>query len=149
MLLGHCGNCLALDGCYFIDSKRPENPLHQHCHCNLLNVSEYQVKSIGSAECPIEKFTKYIFAEGSLSKGKKDLFENFGFSISDADYLKKLYETQALEKYISGDYELNVLDNFGQRINIKIVLNGNEINTGWMVEPNGKIRNTTPFGGWI
>lgn len=42
-----------------------------------------------------------------------------------------------------------MLDNFGQRINIKIVLNGNEINTGWMVEPNGKIRNTTPFGGWI
>lgn len=32
--------------------------------------------------------------------------------------------------------------------NIEIV-NGQDFYSGWLVCPNGYIKNTTPFGGWI
>ena len=39
---------------------------------------------------------------------------------------------------------MNVLDDL-----IKIDENGIVSYTGWMLYPEGKIKNTTPFGGWI
>lgn len=41
------------------------------------------------------------------------------------------------------------LDIMGQRIAIETTLNGISFYSGWIVEPNGVIRNTTPFGGWL
>ena len=37
----------------------------------------------------------------------------------------------------------------GQRLAIPVTLFGKSFYTGWMLEPEGKIRNTTPFGGWV
>ena len=67
--------------------------------------------------------------------------------------LQRVFEKQAIEKYIQGQYELGKLDEQGQRINIRIRLerkNNDEMGSfisGWMVYPNGKIRLVTPYGG--
>ena len=96
------------------------------------------------------KFTNYIFKEGN---SKKALFESWGYSIIDSQYLKKEIESQAKIAYATGDYILGRLDAFGQRISVQIVLqrpnNKGEVTflSGWMVYPNGKILLTTPYGG--
>lgn len=67
--------------------------------------------------------------------------------------LQRVFEKQAIEKYIQGQYELGKLDEQDQRINIRIRLerkNNDEtvsFISGWMVYPNGKIRLVTPYGG--
>ena len=38
---------------------------------------------------------------------------------------------------------------YGQRLAIRVNIAGKSFYTGWLLEPEGKIRNTTPFGGWI
>ena len=92
----------------------------------------------------------YIFAAGN---SKKQLFEFWGYSIIDSEYLQQEFIRQAQLSYSVGDYELGLLNEYGQRINITITLkrkNKNEYVTfqsGWMAYPNGKIVLTTPFGG--
>ena len=82
---------------------------------------------------------------------KQALFKKMGFTIEDAEYLKAEYEKQALEKYCNGEYTLDKLNEYGQRITIPIYLTKNGaatiIITGWMVRKDGLITNTTPFSG--
>lgn len=143
----HCAMCLNLNGCCFVVDKCPPQPLHPNCHCQTVNISSI----IAQAQCPIEKFTKYTFVP-SLIDDKKQLFELWGYDIMDSEYLKQEFERQAKLAYSVGDYELGLLDDFGQRINIKTTLkkkNKNEyitFSSGWMVYPNGKISLTTPYG---
>ena len=67
--------------------------------------------------------------------------------------LKEEIEKQGLEKYKNGDYKLGFLNEYGQRISIRVELprkNGDgtiSFITGWMVRPNGHIQLNTPFGG--
>lgn len=136
-----------MNGCCFAEDKCPESPLHENCHCKAERIG----RVIVTAECPIDKFTGYVFNE-LQNKGKKHIFEKRGFSIVDSTRLKKELERQAYNSYISGDYVLNKLDDFGQRINIEITLkcpNGETIKfiSGWLVYPNGKIINATPCRG--
>lgn len=126
----------------------PKQPLHHSCHCTLKSLTKEDVRSFAKAICPIEKFTEYVFHSDEKSKGKKQLFESWGYSINDSNLLKLEFERQALNKYLSGQYELHDLDWNGQRLSIKIELNGRSFKTGWILEPDGTIRNTTPFGGW-
>ena len=60
-------------------------------------------------------------------------------------------ETACIEiiNYLVGNYLLKNLDSNGQRLAIPVILAGKTFYTGWMLEPEGKIRNTTPFGGWV
>ena len=75
-----------------------------------------------------------------------------GYSIMDSQYLQQEFIKQAKLASSVGDYELGLLNEYGQRISIEIRLkkkNKNEYTTfvsGWMVYPNGKIILTTPFG---
>lgn len=98
----------------------------------------------------IVQWTIYIFANGN---SKKDLFESWGYSIIDSEYLQQEFIKQAKLVYSVGDYELGLLNDFGQRIKIEITLkkkNKKEYVTfvsGWMVYPDGKIILTTPYGG--
>ena len=147
--LGHCLNCTALDGCYLLDNDRPEQPLHEYCHCKKNDVSFAIVKSKSNAECAIEKFTEYVFKNNKDSKGKNKIFYDLGYSIKDSEYLKNEYCRQALEQYLLGNYKLKNLDRRGQRLAIPIILRNSKFYSGWMLCPEGKIRNTTPFGGWI
>lgn len=83
------------------------------------------------------------------SKGKKAIFASLGFSDKDSQTLKLEIEKQSLNNYLKGNYLLKNLDLNGQRLAIPITLSGKTFYTGWILEPEGKIRNTTPFGGWI
>ena len=82
---------------------------------------------------------------------KSDLFKNLGYDIMDSQWLAEEYCRQAQEKYAKGEFKLNELDKFGQRINIEITLprkdgSGNvTFESGWMVCPNGTILLATPF----
>ena len=85
---------------------------------------------------------------------QKDLFEGWGYSIMDSQYLQQEFVRQAQIAYSAGEYELDFVDDYGQRINIEITLkadNGEYVtfNSGWMVYPNGRIVLVTPFGGKI
>lgn len=143
--LGHCKKCSALDGCYLLENNRPEQPLHPNCDCKRTAISTSIVKKQISANCPLTKFTEYIFK----NKDKKILFESWGFKIQDSNMLKTIIELQASENYKLGKYVLKSLDIFGQRLAIPVNLNGRSFYTGWLLCPEGLIKNTTPFGGWI
>ena len=84
---------------------------------------------------------------------KEKLFEEWGYTAKDSEWLKAEIERQAREKYISGEYKLGKLNDTGQRIRIRITIprrdTGTEVSfvTGWMVYPNGRIQMTTPYGG--
>ena len=144
----HCAMCLNLNGCCFVSNKCPPKPLHPNCHCFYIDIPSITAK----ADCPIEKFTKYVFVP-SLVNDKKQLFELLGYDIMDSEYLQQEFIEQARLAYLVGDYELNKLDGQGQRINIKITLkrkNKEEnvaFKSGWMVYPNGRIVLITPYGG--
>ncbi len=143
----HCAKCLNMNGCCFAKDKCPESPLHSNCHCKAERIDNINV----TAECPIEKFTGYIFSKNHIKKGKMELFIDWGFTIADSEKLKAELEKQAYTAYLLGKYTLNKLDSYGQRINIIIKLscpNGNIVSftTGWLVYPNGTIINSTPYG---
>lgn len=149
-LFGHCSKCTSLSGCFFADrtEKCPEHPLHPSCHCT----KSLAGKPLSSADCPIEKFTKYIFADKYAGNGKRKLFEQLGFNAEDSQYLQQEFQKQAKERYVAGDYTLGLLDSRGQRISISVLLANQERGmvkfvSGWMVRPNGYITCNTPLGG--
>ena len=145
-MLGCCDSCVVLDGCYFVERNMPPQPLHERCDCSKINKNITNVKSSIHAECDIRKFTEYIF---SGNKGKKSIFESWGYNIKDSAKLKKEIETQAEKQYSIGNYKLKNLDKQGQRVAIEINLKGNIFYSGWMIYPEGYLKNTTPFGGWV
>ena len=83
------------------------------------------------------------------------MFKLLGYSIIDSEYLQKEFERQANLAYLIGNYELGLLDDYGQRINIPIKLKNKLtgeyviFKSGWMTYPNGKILIATPYGGRI
>jgi hypothetical protein len=127
----------------------PPHKLHKNCDCYLTKVKSADVKTSAFAECDLRKFTEYIFTDSKKSKGKLAIFESLGYNKNDSNILKEEYEKQALNEYLSGNYTLKDLDKNGQRLAIAISLKGKRFFTGWMIEPEGKIRATTPFGGWV
>ncbi len=142
----HCAKCLNMNGCCFAKDKCPDVPLHENCHCKTEPVGSVVV----TAECPIDKLSTYIF-NPTKPNGKKKIFTDRG-AIADSAGLKRELERQAYNAYISGNYVLHDFDDYGQRINIVIVLdcpNGETIKfiSGWLVYPNGKIANSTPCRG--
>ena len=150
----HCPECLMLDGCWFQEGKSPLCPHHPFCHCTLDPI-DYSVVLINvSANSKYSKFDPYLFnTTGLHPHGKEKLFKEWGYTVDDARWLQSEIERQAREKYISGDYELGKLNFAGQRISIRIEIPRRNHNgtvsfiSGWMVEPNGEIRLTTPYGG--
>lgn len=150
----HCEVCLKLDGCWFLRSKTPPWPHHPFCHCTLDPIDDALVLANAVSVSAYSKFDPYLFNPfGSYTHQKEKLFRMWGYTVEDARWLQGEMERQALEKYISGDYELGKLDEYGQRLNILIEIptkNGEKIVTfisGWMIEPNGTIRLNTPYGG--
>lgn len=117
--------------------------------CKKKSLNYSKVKTNANAECAIEKFTKYIFTNNKDSKGKNKIFYDLGYSIEDSEYLKNEYCKQALEQYVLGNYKLKNLDRRGQRLAIPTNLKGIIFYSGWMLCPERKIKNTTPFGGWV
>ena len=123
----------------------------RNCH-SILYVTLSLVLKDAKSECDVRKFSEYVLHPEN-NRGKKVLFNNWGYDTPDSQLLQKEFEKQALEKYTKGQYTLGVLDEYGQRITIQIELidrnTQKEIiaNSGWMVCPNGKIRCNTPLVG--
>lgn len=144
----HCPVCLNLNGCCFPENNMPNPQLHPNCHCRVVYVNEVFKRAVGA----IEKFEKYVFNPRiEKNKGKKQLFESWGYDIMDSEWLTEEICRQAQEKYAMGDFELGLLDKYGQRINIYVELPRKdrigtvEFVTGWLVYPNGVIKLTTPL----
>lgn len=150
----HCAECLKLHECWFSKEKNPPWPHHPFCHCVLEDISYNDVLTKSTADCSYSKFNPYLFDPNNFYKhGKSQMLESWGYSVNDSQYLKSQIEKQGLQKYINGDYQLGMLNKYGQRISIRIELpnknQGGTISfiTGWMVQPNGKITLNTPYGG--
>ena len=150
----HCEECLRLDDCWFQKEKAPLCPHHPYCHCTLDPIPYTIVVSNAAAHSAYSKFDPYLFnTRGEHPHGKDKLFHEWGYTVVDAFWLQKEIERQAREKYVSGNYELGRLNFAGQRISIRIEIprrNGDgtvSFISGWMVEPTGEIRLTTPYGG--
>ena len=143
----HCAMCLNLNGCCFVKDKCPPKPLHPKCHCLLVDIPTISVESA----CPIEKFTHYVFVPSKIDD-KSKLFMSWGYDIMDSAYLQQEFERQALIAYSTGNYELGLLNEYGQRINIRISLVRKDLEqtvdfwSGWMVYPDGRIVLVTPYG---
>lgn len=142
-------NCTSLDGCYLVTRNMPKQPLHYNCDCRKKDVTYSNVKYSAIAECDIRKFTEYVFKSVKDSKGKNKIFYDLGFDINDSEYLQNEYCKQALKQYLLGNYIRKNLDRRGLRLAIPITLSGITFYSGWMLYPEGKIKNTTPFGGWV
>ena len=151
--LGHCSPCTVLSWCYFVKSRLPKKKtegdglLHPYCDCSLKSVLNPIIK----AYCAIEKFSGYIFSEKYSKNGKKGLFESFGYTIEDSEWLKAEYERQAKKKYLNVEYIVRGLDSqYGQDVNIIIELTtpmGRTVQliSGWKVHPLGLITCNTPL----
>lgn len=143
-----------LDGCLFLRNKTPPWPHHPNCHCTLEPVDYILVVANASAHSDYGKFDPYLFnTQGRHPHGKDILFASWGYTVEDARWLQAEMERQALEKYLAGEYTLGKLDAKGQRVNIRIEIPRKDGSgtvsflSGWMVEPGGKLRLATPYGG--
>lgn len=150
----HCPTCLRLDKCWFADSKKPPLPQHPFCHCKADQIPFAQVQMEASASSAFSKFDPYLFnVKREYDHQKYKLFESWGYHVEDSAWLQKEFEKQALAKYIAGEYTLGILNEHGQRINIRIELprkNGSgmvSFITGWMIRQQGKLTLNTPLGG--
>ena len=150
----HCQECFTLDGCWFAKEKTPKWPHHSLCHCKLGDVPYNDVLNKCTSDSAYSKFDPYLFdTNGDYGHGKDKLFKSWGYSVEDVKFLKAEIEKQAVEKYRNGDYTLDLLNVYGQRINIRVEVprkNGKStisFVTGWMVKPNGLIQLNTPYGG--
>ncbi len=150
----HCDECLNLDGCWFREDNKPKHPHHPFCHCVLEPIDFNEVMQKATAQSDYNKFNPYLFDPQNFYKhGKNIIFENWGYTIADAKWLQQEIEKQAKNKYIEGDYKIGVLNQYGQRISIRVEIYRKDTYekvsfiTGWLVLPNGKINLNTPYGG--
>ena len=150
----HCEVCLKLDKCWFVDESKLLLPQHPYCHCTVNPLPLSRVLNEAQSECRLSKFDPYLFDPDKVYKhGKEKMFESWGYSIADSEWLQKESKKQALEKYVTGKYILEKLNKDGQRISILVDLPRRDKEgtvsfiTGWMVYPNGLIQLTTPYGG--
>lgn len=150
----HCPECLKLNECWFEKGETPQWPHHLFCHCVLEQIPYNAVLTKCNADCSYSKLDPYLFDSNNIyGHGKRELMESWGYSVKDSQYLKEEMEKQGLAKYVDGDYQLGSLDQYGQRISIRIEIpnkaRGGTVSfvTGWMVHAHGKITLITPYGG--
>ncbi len=148
----HCPACLKLDKCWFVKANMPKIPQHELCHCKADPKSTRTVLREATANSAYSKYDPYLFnTTGTYHHTKEVLFRGWGYTVSDALWLKNEIERQGLEKYKAGNYILNKLDHNGQRINIIVTIPRKDrsgvvtFTTGWIVYPSGHIQLATPY----
>lgn len=146
-------DCDKFNGCYFIVKQMPEYPQHVNCQCKINKINKPIPDITAKAICDVRKFTEYVFDE-ERNNGKKKIFESLGYTIEDSEYLQTLYQRLGVEKYCAGEYAFKGTGQYYPRIEIVIELptkNGGKqkIKTGWVLLPQGEIRLSTPFTGFV
>jgi len=103
----HCAACEALDGCRFTTQNVPPRPQHPFCQCWVEPIPLEAMMDEADAGSLFTKFNPYLFDPDSFyGHGKQVLFEGWGYSIEDSEWLQQEFERQALEKYVAGQYTL-------------------------------------------
>lgn len=143
--------CDKLNGCRFIVREMPDYPLHPNCQCQLVKVEQPIPNVTAKAICDIQKFRGYIFS-AKYRDGKQEIFESWGYTIEDGEYLQRVYCEQAMRKYCKGEYSYAGVNDYHAKISIVITLtnlNGIEqqITTIWKMDKEGKIELVTPYSG--
>ncbi len=113
------------------------------------------LNSIDDVTVDSRKFSDYIFND-AYDDGKKAIFNSYGYGKSNSDELASLYQKQAYEQFNSGNYVSKGNNGYGEVISIEINVPGigsasgksGKFITGWMVNPDGTIKLTTPFAGF-
>ena len=139
-----CALCVALNRTIFKKNNKPEY-FHPHCKCEWKQIELREV----TLDFPIEKITQYLLVHPSKSK----LMNSWGYTMEDAQEIYNTIAENAKNQYLNGEYTLGRLNENGQRIEIKCILNGKKDKsgqtyrfiTGWMVYPNGMLHNNTPY----
>lgn len=144
-------DCDKFNGCYFIVKQMPKYPQHPKCMCKLNKIAKPIPYITANATCDIRKFTEYIFSD-KYDDGKKELFESWGYTIEDSEYLQQLYISQAIQKYCNGEYRYAGVNNQTAKISITITLTNKDgveqhINTIWKLGQKGKIDLIAPYSG--
>lgn len=163
----HCQVCTAINYCWFKneENKRPKEMeyrdlskfnranrglYHPYCHCKKRGLNPPKVKDI-ILEMGNNKIN-YFF------KDKGELFYAWGYKKEDKNEFVKSLKLSIINSYIKGEYANGSYNDskdikYGFRINIFVTLNGgNEkcknrynLKAGFIVYPNGKLRNITPL----
>ena len=144
-------NCDKFNGCYFIVKQIPKYPQHPNCRCQPKKIAKPIPNITAKATCDISKFTDYLFSD-KYDDGKKELFESWGYTIEDSEYLQQLYISQAIQKYCDGEYQYVGVNDYCAKISITIKLTNQDgieqhINTIWKLKPKGEIELVTPYSG--
>lgn len=130
----------------------PKYPQHPRCQCRFKKIAKPIPYITAKATYDIRKFTEYVFSD-KYDDGKRELFERWGYTIKNSEYLQQLYVSQAMQKYCDGDYVFKGVVRNYTRVEIVIALpvgNGQtrKIKTGWILLPKGEIKLSTPFTGF-
>lgn len=139
-----CKLCVALNHTLFKKKNQP-GFAHSYCKCEK---PEVDLKKV-TLDFPMKKITQYLLIHPSKSK----LFSSWGYTMENAQEVYDQIARHAEAGYQSGNYVLGRLNENGQRIEIKCTIpgKGDKANqtysfiTGWMVYPNGKLHNNTPY----
>ena len=144
-------DCDKFGDCYFIVKQMPKYPQHLKCQCRLKKIEKPIPKITARATVDIRKFTEYIFSDKYVD-GKKELFESWGYTIDDSEYLRILYISQALKEYCNGNYKYLGTNDFCVKISIQIVIKNETekeqiVNTVWGLGKEGELMLITPYSG--
>ena len=144
-------DCDKFNGCYFIVKQMPKYPQHPNCQCRLEKITKPIPYITANATCDINKFSGYLFSD-KYDDGKKELFESWGYTIEDSEYLQQLYISQAIKKYCDGEYQYAGVNDYAAKISITITLINQEgvqqyVNTIWKLKGKGEIEFITPYSG--
>lgn len=166
----HCVKCVVVNECWFKNEKgkKPEQfdyttyssdllkklngtdgLYHPHCHCQEIPIVE-----------PTEESVRIVVLREKVDdmyRRKCGLITAWGYTVESKEIFKEKLVNSVMQKYLNGDYSIFKYDEFGFRITIIASVPGmNEkegkiyrFQTGFMVYPNGRIENTTIFGGKV
>ncbi len=114
-----------------------------------------KISNLDDVAVDSRKFSDYIFND-AYDDGKKAIFESYGYGKNNSDELASLYQKQAYEQFNAGKYVSKGNNGYGEVISIEINVpgignasgNSGIFKTGWLINPDGTIKLTTPFAGF-
>lgn len=139
-----CALCVALNHTVF---RNDNKPFYYHPNCKCKNKTHDLIEVV--FDFPLQKITGYLF----VNQNKKAMMRSMGYLVEDARELYHLIQSEVKNKFLSGDYKLQVLNNHGQHFTVNFTLNGKRdhakekfnCHVGCVAWPFGKIKIATPL----
>lgn len=139
-----CALCVALNDTVFRNNNKPEY-YHPNCKCKNVKYNLQDVK----LDFPVQKITQYLF----VNKDKKAMMKTMGYLAEDCKEVFDLIKRSVEEKFILGNYKLNILNSHGQHFMVNLTMQGKRdhvgekfnCHVGCVAWPFGKIKIATPL----